>query len=161
VGYERLLGFLAVSPRVFAGSLGSVNASALAETNGICVPMGKYDWRKHEKKQRTREREVGNGARTVRLQELIREELNFLLRGEVSDPRLAGVEVTMVELLGETARVWFTSDNEREEDVRDALDGAAGFFRVDLAESLGLKRTPDLRFRRDPATRIFATTAVD
>lgn len=121
--------------------------------------MGKYDWRKHEKRtNRRRDREAGHGARLARLQELIREELNFLLRGEARDPRLDGVEITMVELSGDgsRARVWFTAEIEREQDALDALDGAAGFLRDDLAESLGLKRTPDLRFRRDPATRAFA-----
>jgi ribosome-binding factor A len=117
--------------------------------------MGKYDWRKHQR--RTRESEIGNGARTTRLQELIREELNFLLRGEIRDPRLDDVEVTMVELSGDgsRARIWFTTENEK--DTLDAFDGAAGFLRDELAGSLGLKRTPDLRFRRDPATRAFAT----
>jgi ribosome-binding factor A len=119
--------------------------------------MGKYELRKNEK--RKRRREGGQAARTARLQELIREELNFILRGEVRDPRLEGVEVTMVELSGDgsRARVWFTS--EREEDapeIVEAFDGAAGFLRDDLAASLGLKRTPDLRFRRDPATHAFA-----
>jgi ribosome-binding factor A len=119
--------------------------------------MGKYDWRKHDK--RTRRREAGKGARTQRLQHLIREELNFILRGEVRDPRLAGVEITMVELSGDgsRARVWFTSKREEDEsEIVEAFDGAAGFFRDDLAASLGLKRTPDLRFRRDPATHAFA-----
>ena len=73
--------------------------------------MGKYDWRKHEK--RTREREVGNGARTLRLQELIREELNLLLRGEVRDPRLDEVEITMVELSGDGAGARLVHDRER------------------------------------------------
>jgi len=121
--------------------------------------MGKYDWRNHEKKtNKRRDREAGGGARTARLQELIREELSFLLRGEARDPRLDGVEITMVELSGDgsRARVWFTTETEKEQDELDALDGAAGFLRDDLAESLGLKRTPELRFRRDPATRAFA-----
>ncbi|HVZ70822.1 MAG TPA: 30S ribosome-binding factor RbfA [Polyangia bacterium] len=108
--------------------------------------------------RRTRERGAGDGARTVRLQQLIREELNFALKGEARDARLADVEVTMVELSGDgsRARVWFTTPPENEDDAMRALDGAAGFLRDDLAESLGLKRTPDLRFRRDPATRAFA-----
>jgi ribosome-binding factor A len=125
--------------------------------------MGKYDWRKHEKRKRQRrDREAGQGARTARLQELIREELNLALRGEVRDPRLDGVEVTMVELSGDgsRARVWFTSQDDGasrdERAIAEALDGAAGYLRDDLAESLGLKRTPDLRFRRDPATHAFA-----
>jgi ribosome-binding factor A len=121
--------------------------------------MGKYDWRKHEK--RTRNRAAGNAARTLRLQELIREELNLLLRGEVRDPRLDAIEVTMVELSGDgsRARVWFAAEND--EDAREALQGAAGFLRDDLAESLGLKRTPDLRFRRDPATRVFTALTME
>jgi ribosome-binding factor A len=109
--------------------------------------------------KRTRERGVGKGNRTARLQELIREELNFLLRGEVGDPRLEGVEITMVELSGDgsRARAWFTTANEDDAPaVVAALDRAAGYLREDLAESLGLKRTPELRFRRDPATHLFA-----
>jgi ribosome-binding factor A len=130
--------------------------------------MAKYERReiaqrtkrkKDRKQQRHRDQAAGEGARTLRLQQLIREELNFLLRGEVRDPRLDSVEVTMVELSGDgsRARVWFTA--EREDEALDALDGAAGFLRDDLAESLGLKRTPELRFRRDPATRLYGEPA--
>ena len=106
--------------------------------------------------KRSRDRESGDGTRTVRLQELIREELNFLLRGELRDPRLQDVTFTMVELSpdGSRARAWFTAENEI--DALEALDGAAGFLRNDLAESLGLKRTPELRFRRDPVSRVLA-----
>ena len=111
---------------------------------------------KTRRQQRTREREreeVGNGVRTVRLQELIRDEVNLILRNEVRDPRLEGVAITMVELAGDgsCARLWFTTD--RDDDPRDACDHIVGFVRTQLAESLGLKRTPDLRFRRDPAAR--------
>ena len=86
-----------------------------------------------------------------RLQELIREEVNFLLRCEMTDARLEGVAVTFVELAGDCARLWFTADGEQ--DRTEALERAAGFLRDHLAESLSLKRTPELRFRRDPATR--------
>ena len=122
----------------------------------MCVLMGKL--RREEqgsrKRTRTRQREADGGGRSVRLQELIREEVNFLLRGEIRDPQLDGVEITMVELQGECARLWFTTDTDEDRVV--ALDRAAGFLRSQLAESLGLKRTPELRFRRDPATRVFA-----
>ncbi len=91
----------------------------------------------------------------MRLQELIREEVNLLLRCEVTDVRLQGVVVTIVELAGDgsCARLWFTADGD--EDRIEALERAAGFLRSQLAESLALKRTPDLRFRRDPTTRQF------
>ena len=115
-----------------------------------CVQMGKRD---NERRGRAKARELGDGSRTTRLQDLIRQEVNFLLRAEIRDPRLAGVEITMVELAGERARLWFTADDT--EDKSEALDHAAGFLRTELAASLGLKRTPELRFRRDPASRAF------
>jgi ribosome-binding factor A len=112
----------------------------------------------NRREQRTRsEREPGIGAgnRGERLQQLIREEVNFLLRSEMNDPRLRGVEITMVELAGERARLWFTAE-QYQDDTIEALDGAAAYLRVELAAALRLKRTPELRFRRDPATRPYA-----
>jgi ribosome-binding factor A len=113
--------------------------------------MGKSGRQKH--RERDRRREDGDGTRTVRLQELIREEANLLLRNEIRDPRLDGVVITMVELAGDgsCARLWFTAESD--EDRSEAWARVAGFLRTNLAESLGLKRTPELRFRRDPATR--------
>jgi ribosome-binding factor A len=115
--------------------------------------MGKSKRDKSERRTRTRERDMGDGSRVARLQELIREEVNFLLRSEIRDQRLDGVEITMVELLGDCARLWFTVEGD--EDTANALDRAGGFLRSRLAESLCLKRTPELRFRRDPSTRTF------
>jgi ribosome-binding factor A len=109
--------------------------------------------RRNKRRERTREPEAHEGARVFRLQQLIREEMNLLLRGEVRDQRLDGVSITMVELSGDCARLWFTGPEG--DGVVEAFEGAAGFFRSRLAESLVLKRTPDLRFRRDPATRAF------
>jgi ribosome-binding factor A len=116
--------------------------------------MGKTKRQQH--RSRSQEREVSDGTRTVRLQELIREEVNLILRNEVRDPRLDGVVITMVELAGDgsCARLWFTTEGNDEETPK-ACEHVAGFLRTQLAESLGLKRTPDLRFRRDPASRSF------
>ena len=116
--------------------------------------MGKTKRQQH--RSRNEDRDGGDGTRTMRLQELIREEVNLILRNEVRDPRLDGVVITMVELAGDgsCARLWYTAEGE--EDRRDACDHIAGFLRTQLAESLGLKRTPELRFRRDPASRTFA-----
>jgi len=115
--------------------------------------MGKTKRQQH--RSRRDEREDSDGTRTVRLQELIREEVNLILRNEVRDPRLDGVVITMVELAadGSCARLWFTAEGD--DDKREACEHVAGFLRTQLAESLGLKRTPDLRFRRDPASRTF------
>ena len=112
--------------------------------------MGKTKRQQH--RTSTHEREDGDGTRTARLQELIREEVNLILRNEVRDPRLDGVVITMVELAGDgsCARLWFTAEGD--EDKREACEYIAGFLRTQLAESLGLKRTPELRFRRDRAS---------
>lgn len=111
------------------------------------------------KQRRGRADGEGDGLRTLRLQELIREEVNYLLRNEVRDPRLDGVEITMVELAGDgsCARLWFTCEGD--EDRAPAFERVAGFIRTNLADNLGLKRTPELRFRRDPTSREFVTTA--
>jgi ribosome-binding factor A len=95
------------------------------------------------------------GFRSLRLEELFREEMNSLLDGEVSDPRLEDTRVTRVELSrdGSRARIWFakTSGNSSSPDeTRAALEHAAGFFRSRLCDALSLKRMPDLTFRYDP-----------
>jgi ribosome-binding factor A len=110
---------------------------------------------RRDSERRSRREGISENGRAIRLQELIREEVNFLLRCEVTDARLQDVVVTFVELAGDgsCARLWFTAGSD--DDKSAALGRAAGFLRNHLAESLGLKRTPDLRFRRDPATRTF------
>ena len=123
--------------------------------------MGKTKRQQHRSRDEDRDRDGGEGYRVVRLQELIREEVNLILRNEVRDPRLDGVVITMVELAGDgsCARLWFTA--EEDDDKRAACEHIAGFLRTQLAESLGLKRTPELRFRRDPATRAFLHDAME
>ena len=120
--------------------------------------MGKTKRQQHRGRARE-ETDSGESYRHVRLQELIREEVNLILRNEVRDPRLDSVVITMVELAGDgsCARLWFTAEGD--DDRRAACEHIAGFLRTQLAESLGLKRTPDLRFRRDPASRTFARDA--
>jgi ribosome-binding factor A len=78
-----------------------------------------------------------------------------MFESEIGDARLDGVLVTFVELTadGSCARLWYSAPEET--DPRKALDRTAGFLRWRLAEALGLKRTPELRFRRDDATRTF------
>jgi ribosome-binding factor A len=121
--------------------------------------MGKTKRQQH--RSRDEDRDGGDGFRVVRLQELIREEVNLILRNEVRDPRLDGVVITMVELAGDgsCARLWFTAEGD--DDRRAACEHIAGFLRSQLAESLGLKRTPELRFRRDPASRALAPDAME
>src|SRR5262245_46968143 len=96
------------------------------------------------------------GFRSLRLEELFREEMNSLLDGEVNDPRLDGAHVTRVELSrdGSRARIWFTKilreGASSVEETRAAFDRAQGFFRSRLCDPLSLKRMPALRFRTHP-----------
>jgi len=99
------------------------------------------------------------GYRGQRLEGLLREELNSLLDGEVSDPHLYGVRVTRVELTrdGSSARVWFvTRENPApsRDEVHTAFERAAGFLRSRVCEAIPVKRSPELRFRHDPAAVI-------
>ena len=74
---------------------------ARGDERETCV-MGKT--RQQHRGRSREERDGGDGTRIVRLQELIREEVNLILRNEVSDPRLDSVVVTMVELAGDGSR---------------------------------------------------------
>jgi ribosome-binding factor A len=115
--------------------------------------MGKRE--KERRRSRDRSAEAGEGNRTVRLQELIRQEVSLMFDGEIGDVRLDGVLITFVELAadGSCARLWYSAPEGSE--PHEALDHAVGYLRWRLAETLGLKRTPELRFRRDDAVRTF------
>jgi len=97
------------------------------------------------------------GFRSLRLEELFREEMNSLLDGEVTDPRLDDTHVTRVELSrdGSRARIWFSKTAHEGapsvEETRAAFEHAQSFFRSRLCDALYLKRMPELRFRHDPA----------
>jgi ribosome-binding factor A len=97
------------------------------------------------------------GTRAARLQELIRQEVSFMFENEIRDGRLQDVRVTFVDLTvdGSCARVWYSAAAPTRE-LEGALARVAPFLRGRLTESLGLKRTPEVRFRRDDATRAFA-----
>jgi ribosome-binding factor A len=94
-----------------------------------------------------------SAARARRLGERIREELAEILRREVSDPRLAGVTVTDVEVDREFSHATvFVTSTDPEHDaghVLPAFAGAAGFLRRELAGRIPLRSFPRLRFEWD------------
>lgn len=112
----------------------------------------------------------GAGHRHARLQGLIFEELRSLLRDDVSDPTLVGVGIRAVVLSVDYrhARVHFTIPKPTTEPVSDlvgeaqtaeskrlierALLKATPLLRARLADSLDIKRVPDLRFIFDGVT---------
>jgi ribosome-binding factor A len=94
------------------------------------------------------------GHRPHRLEFILREQLQSLLRDEASDPALDGIRVVSLELStdGGHARVAYAveaslGDSTRiERASRDALGRATGFLRARLADLLDLKRLPTLTF---------------
>lgn len=108
-----------------------------------------------------REAHDGGGHRHLRLQELVLEELQSLLRDDITDPALVDVEVGAVVLSPDYrhARVHFSIrpaavDASRGGGAEAALRAAAEraltratpFLRARLAEAIDMKRVPDLRF---------------
>lgn len=92
--------------------------------------------------------------RSVRVAERMREEVSLLLR-RLSDPRLAGVVVTRVELTDDLsfARLYVRRDTGADEAAQRALlrgfDAAQGKLRKDLTRALSLRVAPSLRFLYD------------
>jgi ribosome-binding factor A len=106
------------------------------------------------------------GLRARRVATQIRARLAELLTREVSDPILAGVVVTTVELPDDLSiarvKARLLTGGEQEERRRQsvrALERASNRLRRGLGRSLGLKRVPELRFAYD--TGADATQRVD
>ncbi len=85
-----------------------------------------------------------------RISELVRARLSLLIETRVSDPRVAGITVTDVEVTSDTryARVYFSviGDDEMKAQAKRGLDSAAGFLRHELGLTLRTKRTPEIVF---------------
>ena len=92
----------------------------------------------------------GAGYRHQRLEVSILEELRSLLRDDVTDPDLEGVGVTAVALSPDykNAKVHFVirRGGGARATIGRGLARATPFLRRRLADSIELKRTPDLRF---------------
>jgi ribosome-binding factor A len=92
---------------------------------------------------------AGTGVRHQRVEASILEELRSILRDDISDPELENVRLTAIDLStdGKTARIHFAVPRGRPRTaVERSFVRASGFLRGRLAESVELKRTPELRF---------------
>ena len=92
-----------------------------------------------------------------RLGEALREEIETLVEGELSDPRIGLVSVTGVHLAedGRSAQVLVDvegNDDEAERSMQ-GLDAAKAYIRHELADRLRLRRAPELFFRLDRSAR--------
>jgi ribosome-binding factor A len=91
--------------------------------------------------------------RARRIADQIQRELADIIRFELKDPRVGMITLTDVEVSEDHAhaKVFFTmlADAPRAEEVRAALQHAAGFLRSQLARRMRLRTVPDLRFKYD------------
>ena len=92
-------------------------------------------------------------ARAKKIGQRIQEDLAEMLLQDVEDPRLSLVTVTGAEVDRELAfaTIYVTSmeGSEQKEEVLEALKGARGFLRSQLAASIDLRIFPKLRFEWD------------
>jgi ribosome-binding factor A len=97
---------------------------------------------------------VAVGHRQERLEHILLDEIQRLVRDEASDPALAGVRLVSVQLSvdGGHARIAYAvvaqlADEQRvEQAAREAFARATGFLRARLAALLDLKRLPKASF---------------
>lgn len=91
--------------------------------------------------------------RVDRLREQMKAEISDILRREMKDPRLGFVSVTDVEVSQDLrhAKVYISilGDETAKKDTIDALQGAAGFVRTEMARRIHLRHTPEIIFRLD------------
>jgi ribosome-binding factor A len=91
--------------------------------------------------------------RTQQVGELLREEVDDIIRREVKDPRIGFFSVTRVDVPPDlrTARVFVSvlgPDEDRTATLA-ALRSAAGFIRHHLKPRLRMRQIPELEFRDD------------
>ena len=88
--------------------------------------------------------------RLERVAETLREEIEELITGELTDPRIRVIAVAEVLLSpdGRVARARLLLDGSPDEqkECLTALEGARGFIRRELAERVDIFRLPEIQF---------------
>ena len=92
-----------------------------------------------------------------RVGEVLREEIETLVEGELADPRIGLVSVTAVHLAddGRSAEVWVNvegDDVEADQSI-EGLEAAREYIRHELVSRLRIRRAPELYFRLDRAEK--------
>lgn len=92
--------------------------------------------------------------RVLRIRERIRDEIAQAITTKLSDPRLAGIWVTAVDIddgleLATVLVRHMSNDKARPKEVLKGLESAKPKLRSLVAASLGIRKAPDLRFKWD------------
>ena len=92
-----------------------------------------------------------------RLIDALRKEIDAIIGGELTDPRIGLAHVTEVVLApgGRSARILVEVDGTDEEAERTmaGLGAARAFIRTEVRDRIGKKHVPELTFHLDRSTR--------
>jgi ribosome-binding factor A len=93
-----------------------------------------------------------------RIAETVREEIDAMILGDLSDPRISSGHVTQVLLNpgGKSAEVYVQVDGgpEAEASTMEGLMAARGWIRVELKTRMGKRHVPELMFHADRSERM-------
>lgn len=93
-------------------------------------------------------------SRIKRVEELVKENIAYIVQRNVKDPRVNFVTISGVKVSKDlrNADVNFTIHDETEENIKDSLEGlraAAGYIRRELGRRVDLRYLPVLKFHYD------------
>ena len=91
--------------------------------------------------------------RSHRLGDLIKQEVSRLLLIEVKDPRIGMITITDVEMSSDIkrAKIFYNvgGGEDKRRETQEGLNKASGFIRTALAQTLEIKRIPEICFEYD------------
>ena len=91
--------------------------------------------------------------RIDRISEEVRREVDAIIREELGDPRIGGTfSITRAEVTGDLryAKIYVSVlEDERREELMEALKSAKGFIRRSLGKRMIIRYTPELIFIAD------------
>ena len=95
-----------------------------------------------------------NSIKNTRVNTEVQRELSNIIRGGIKDPRVAPMtSVVSVEVAPDlkTCKAYISvlGDKEAQESTLEGLRSAHGYIRRELARSINLRNTPDVRFILD------------
>lgn len=95
-----------------------------------------------------------NSIKNTRINTEVQHELSNIIRGEIKDPRIAPMtSVVAVEVAPDlkTCKAYISvlGDEEAQKDTLEGLKSAEGYIRKQLASSINLRNTPEIKFYID------------
>lgn len=95
-----------------------------------------------------------NSVKNTRINSEVQKELSRIISREIKDPRISPmVSVVTVEVAPDlkTCKAYISvlGTEEEQQDTLDGLKSAHGYIKRELARSINLRNTPDIRFILD------------